>query len=480
MIRRSLLPAFALGLLLAPLAAPTWGQHHVVSGKVDYEPAPRGGDPDPPEGCVGVPAKVSMSGNAVTFSPATITIDPGQPVCWTWSGTNDQHNITANDTSFTSGPPANNGNFQKTFQTPGTYGYHCQVHGSPTAGMRGTIVVRDLDGGSGPGTLELTSAYTVDENAGSLNVTVERVGGSEGAASVKYQTAPGTAKSGKDYTTRKGTLSWANGDQEPKSFAVPLKNDTAIETDESFTVKLTKATGATLGGAIATVTVHDDDGPQCDSELLAPSKLRASGRSAGEIHLTWVDESTATDSFRIERRSPGGEFRKIAAVAAGENSFNDAGLPGGSTFQYRIRAEGIDGVSAFSAIAAGATDGPTGPCDETRSALCLKEGRFEATVEWRRSDAEANRQAKRVAPPSETSGSGLFSFSAGDDVQLLLNVVDGCADNDRYGIHLAAVSDAEITVRVRDTQTGRTWVHFSPAGSLPAPVRDLEALDTCP
>jgi len=33
---------------------------------------------------------------------------------------------------------------------------------------------------------------------------------------------------------------------------------------------------------------------------------------------------------------------------------------------------------------------------------------------------------------------------------------------------------------VRDTQTGRTRVYFNPAGSTPAPVRDVEAFATCP
>ena len=32
--------------------------------------------------------------------------------------------------------------FSQTFNSPGTYVYFCVVHGSPTAGMRGTIVVQ--------------------------------------------------------------------------------------------------------------------------------------------------------------------------------------------------------------------------------------------------------------------------------------------------------------------------------------------------
>ena len=483
MLHRSVLPALALGFLLASAAA---GQHHVMSGKVDYDPDPVGGDPNPPEACAGVQAKIAFGGSSLSFSPSTITVDPGQPVCWTWAGTTAEHNVKADNGAFTSGPPTERGTFQFTFTTPGTYGYYCQVHGTLTAGMRGRVVVRDTSGGGGggggqgAGQLELSPADTVSEGAGSLTVTVERVGGSDGAASVKFATANGTAKSGKDFLPRSGTLKWVSGDQAPKTFEVPIKNDTAPEPDETFSIKLSKPTGATMSTSSSTVTIHDDDGSGCGAGVAAPAALRAQGQSAGDIRLTWADESAAASLFRIERRQADGTFQEIATVPSGANSFTDSGLPAGATFQYRVRTEGIDGVSAYSAIAAGATDGAATACDATR-ALCLQGGRFEATVQWRPSEDEAGREAKRVML-SETPGlgGGLFSFASHDGPQLLLNVSDHCAVNGHYGLDLAAVTDAEFTVKVRDTRTGRTWVYFNPEGSAPAPVRDVDAFATCP
>lgn len=470
-------PIFSVFALIFLLAASAWGQHHAGMDKVDYEPTPRGADPNPPAGCVGVQAKVEINGASTTFTPGTVTIDVGQPVCWTWSGTS--HNIASDDSLFTSGPPTEQGTFQTTFRTPGTFGYHCQVHGSPTTGMRGTVVVRDGGGNEGPGTLELASvAYTMNETGGSVTIAVQRVGGSQGAASVKYSVSPGTAKPGKDYLPKSGTLKWTADDQAPKSFAVPIKNDKDLETDETFTVKLTKATGAALGTNSAVVTIKDDDNT-CGSARFAPSQLRALGRSESEIRLTWDNEPAGASSVRIERRQPGGVFQEIAAVPAGMNAYTDSGLPAGAVFQYRIRAHGAEGSSAFSAVAAGATDGSTLPCDE-RSALCLQNGRFEATVEWRPEAEETARAAKRVALPEGSDAGGFFTFSAQDDLQLLLNVVDGCSVNGRFWINFAAVTDAELTVKVRDTVTGRTWVTFNPAGSAPAPVRDVEAFATCP
>ena len=154
------IPALLIGALLA------------IPASAQYEP-PGGGDPDPPENCAGAANKVQVTGAATTFSPSTITIDPGQAVCWTWSASMS-HNVVANDGSFSSGQPTGEGSFQKTFTEPGTYGYHCQVHGSPAAGMRGTVVVRDNGGGepggeSGPGAFSIDpGAYEVDENGGSV------------------------------------------------------------------------------------------------------------------------------------------------------------------------------------------------------------------------------------------------------------------------------------------------------------------------
>jgi plastocyanin len=392
--------ALALGLLLAASA----------SAQYDGGGGPSGGDPRTAANCVGVAATITISGE--TFTPATVTIDAGQPVCWNWSASM-QHNVYADDGSFSSGPAANTGTFQRTFTTPGTYGFYCQVHGSLTGGMRGTIIVNSTttggDGGggggdTGPATVGLSaSTYSVTEGAGALTVTVTRTGVSTGKATVKYATAPGTAKAVKDYTTRAGVLSWAAGDASPKTIQIPIKNDSVPEPDKTFSIRLSKATGAALGTAAAVVTIHDDDNPGCGVTTGAvPGKLRL------------VDT----------------------------------------------------------------TEGLTTPCDDA-NALCLGNGRFEATVQWRPSTAGGDKDSKRAQLP-ETAGSGLFTPSPQEEPQLLLNVLDRCSVNGHYWLSLAAVTDLDFIVKVRDTQTGRTRVYLNPAGSTPASLRDVEAFGACP
>jgi plastocyanin len=72
-----------------------------------------------------------------------VTVAVGTTVTWTWVG--GFHDVTsAGNPGFpgSGAPAAAPKSFSHTFTTPGTYLYFCSVHGSPTAGMRGTVVVQ--------------------------------------------------------------------------------------------------------------------------------------------------------------------------------------------------------------------------------------------------------------------------------------------------------------------------------------------------
>src|SRR5439155_15724566 len=77
-------------------------------------------------------------GGTTTFSPASVTIKPGSTVTWTLSA--GSHTVTCE--SFNSGTMSTDGQtFTHTFNTAGSFGYYCSFHGTPTTGMRGTVVV---------------------------------------------------------------------------------------------------------------------------------------------------------------------------------------------------------------------------------------------------------------------------------------------------------------------------------------------------
>jgi len=121
----------------------------------------------------------------------------------------------------------------------------------PTFGapIDATVMITAASAASTPGAIEFSSAsYSVAADDGTVTVTLERVGGSSGAAVATYGTFDQSAVAGTDYTTTFGSVSWADGDDGPRSFTVPIA---AAAVGRSFTVALLSAVDATFGTPIS-------------------------------------------------------------------------------------------------------------------------------------------------------------------------------------------------------------------------------------
>ena len=87
--------------------------------------------------------EVWMEGSA--FNPASRTVTVGTMVTFT-NKDGITHTVTSSSVPGTaaaifSGNIAGGGTFQQTLTVAGTYEYYCTIHGSPGAGMHGTIIV---------------------------------------------------------------------------------------------------------------------------------------------------------------------------------------------------------------------------------------------------------------------------------------------------------------------------------------------------
>ncbi len=101
----------------------------------------------------------------------------------------------------------------------------------------------------GVGSVHFTTAtQTINEQAGTFTVFVDRAAGSRGAVSIDYATIAGTASAGTDFTATSGTFSWADGESGTKSFVVSINNDASTEEDETFSLRLSNPTGGVLYG----------------------------------------------------------------------------------------------------------------------------------------------------------------------------------------------------------------------------------------
>ncbi len=69
----------------------------------------------------------------------------------------------------------------------------------------------------------------------------------------------------------------------------------------------------------------------------APSSLTVTG-TCETVTISWRDNSSGENGFRIERKSEGGSFVEIATVESGVIWYRDIGLTPGAVYTYRVRA----------------------------------------------------------------------------------------------------------------------------------------------
>jgi hypothetical protein len=120
-------------------------------------------------------------------------------------------------------------------------------------------------------TIQLTfNSYAIGEGGGALNVGVTRTGDVTLPASVGFATSDtaglnncsfinGVASARCDYITAVGTVRFAAGES-TKNISIPIVDDAYAEGNETFTITLSNAIGATLAAPnTATITIQDNE-----------------------------------------------------------------------------------------------------------------------------------------------------------------------------------------------------------------------------
>ena len=143
----------------------------------------------------------------------------------------------------------------------------------------------------------------VEEGAGAAVDFAVRLGlAATQTVTVSYATADGTALAGQDYTAASGTLTFAAGESS-KTVSVAVLDDAHDEGEETFTLRLSNASGAWLEDAEATGTIENTD-------LMPAALLARFGRATAEQVVTHIEERMAAPRQRgFRARFAGREFQ---------------------------------------------------------------------------------------------------------------------------------------------------------------------------
>jgi Fibronectin type III domain len=107
-------------------------------------------------------------------------------------------------------------------------------------------------------------------------------------------------------------------------------------------------------------TTNPPPPPPPPSAPNAPGALAAQAASSSAINLSWQDNSTNEDSFRVEQLV-NGAYQEIKSLAAGTTTTQVTGLAAATSYSFRVRAANAGGYSAYSNTASATTQAPPAP-----------------------------------------------------------------------------------------------------------------------
>ncbi len=185
----------------------------------------------------------------------------------------------------------------------------------------------------------------------------------------------------------------------------------------------------------------------------------------------WADAERGL--LHVEARSQTAGWAQVATAAASDRRVRIDGLRSETPYTLRLRAEGRQGVQ-YSDEASVTTGGYNGPCRGGDSFLCLRQERFEVQVYWTDPDVAGNFGRGGAIPVAISDESGMFWFFNPANVELVIKVLDGRAQNGNYWVFYGALSDVEYWITVRDTAGGLSRTYHNPPKQVSG-QRDLEA-----
>lgn len=154
-----------------------------------------------------------------------------------------------------------------------------EPQGGAGLGRRSALIGIQPDGAPA-GQFSLDTWYSHVEEPGVVEFLISRNYYIDGEVCVTLEGVSGSALSGDDFVLDAATHCWADQDQEAKYIQMQIANDSARETDEDFSIRLSNPTGGAIIGprGAATFTIMANDLP-------SQSRRNGGGGSIGLVSL---------------------------------------------------------------------------------------------------------------------------------------------------------------------------------------------------
>jgi ELWxxDGT repeat protein len=187
----------------------------------------------------------------------------------------------------------------------------------------------------------------------------------------------------------------------------------------------------------------------CSSDLVPLAQV---GRT---LFLVGDDGLSGFEIYALEE-GPQPALTRVTDLEPADWPANPIAGVAGSTFLIRS----LDPEGGSSLLALDVTDDGAGGCVAGETSLCLGDGRFELTVDWRAFDGRTGVGHARPL----TADTGTFWFFDEDNLELIVKVLDASAINGYYWVFYGALSNVEYELTVTDTETGESKRYRNPSG----------------
>lgn len=191
--------------------------------------------------------------------------------------------------------------------------------------------------------------YVASPGPGSVQLSIQRTGGTSSAVSVNYATVNGSALANSDYTASIGELAWASGDGSSRTVTIPLLGTAPYSGAKNFVFVLSSpGEGAALGAQSASIVSIGGNSQSAGSV----SGVVVTGQTASSISLSWNVAAPGANPISYYQIYRNGAFY----ATTGSTAYTDYGAIGATNGAFTGPAT----IYSY-AVAAVDTAGNVGP-----------------------------------------------------------------------------------------------------------------------